>query len=59
MPTMPDALTEQYPDLPFNVYPVVVWNPHTSEYIYNPSAWPSEGYGTAPTNEQLQEWMNE
>ena len=56
--TLQQVLAEQYPTLDQFFYGVVGWDWNNERPVFIRRAWPSE-FGTAPTDEQLQEWMNE
>ena len=56
--TLQQVLAEQYPTLDQFFYGVVGWDATNNQNIFIRRAWPS-GFGTAPTDEQLTEWMNE
>jgi hypothetical protein len=56
--TLQQVLTEQYPTLDQVFYGVVGWDWDNEKCVFIRAAWPSD-LGTAPTDEQLTEWMNE
>lgn len=54
MKTMPEVLIEQYPDFPFHEYGVVGWD---GDYVYCPEAWPDDWPDSAPTLQQINQWI--
>ena len=53
--TLPEVISEQYPDLPQYIYGVVGWKNDT--HWFDIRSWPYHIYATAPTQEQLDIWM--
>ena len=56
--TLQQVLAEQYPTLDQYFYGVVGWDATNNQSVFIRMAWPSD-LGTAPTDTQLTEWMNE
>tara|TARA_S200002703_G_scaffold55797_2_gene48375 strand:+ start:2315 stop:2491 length:177 start_codon:yes stop_codon:yes gene_type:complete len=53
--TMQEAIQGQYPTLDFAEYAVVTKS--SAGETYHPDQWPSSGFGSAPTIQQITTWQ--